>query len=98
MSAPGEGARRVAVLASGGVDSAVLVADRSYRGEVVQPIYIRFGLAWEVAEEEHLRRFLDSLPADCRSAAARRTRVPGGRRVWLALERVGGGGARRGHA
>jgi 7-cyano-7-deazaguanine synthase len=65
MSAPGEGARRVAVLASGGVDSAVLVADRSSRGEVVQPIYIRFGLSWEGAEEEHLRRFLDSLPAEC---------------------------------
>jgi 7-cyano-7-deazaguanine synthase len=60
-----DGARRVAVLASGGVDSAVLVADLSGRGEVVQPIYIRFGLSWEGAEEEHLRRFLDSLPKDC---------------------------------
>jgi 7-cyano-7-deazaguanine synthase len=67
MSVPGEGARRVVVLASGGVDSAVLVADRSCRGEVVQPIYIRFGLAWEAVEEEHLRRFLDSLPADRRA-------------------------------
>ena len=65
MSVSGEGARRVAVLASGGVDSAVLVADHSRRGEVVQPIYIRFGLAWEAAEEQHLRRFLDSLPANC---------------------------------
>jgi 7-cyano-7-deazaguanine synthase len=63
MSAPARGARRVAVLASGGVDSAVLVADQSRRGQVVQPIYIRFGLAWEEAEEEHLRRFLGSLPA-----------------------------------
>ena len=52
------------MLASGGVDSAVLVAQQSSRGNVVQPIYIRFGLAWERAEEEHLRRFLDSLPAD----------------------------------
>ncbi len=67
MSAPGEGARRVVVLASGGVDSAVLVADQRSRGDVVQPIYIRFGLAWEAAEEEHLRRFLDSLPADGRA-------------------------------
>ncbi len=65
MSLPGAGPRRVAVLASGGVDSAVLVADQSRRGEVVQPIYVRFGLAWEEAEEQHLRRFLDSLPADC---------------------------------
>jgi 7-cyano-7-deazaguanine synthase len=67
MSGPAEGARRVAVLASGGVDSAVLVADHSRRGEEVQPIYIRFGLAWEGVEEEHLRRFLDSLPADCQA-------------------------------
>lgn len=67
MSVPGDGARRVVVLASGGVDSAVLVADRGCRGDVVQPIYIRFGLAWEAVEEEHLRRFLDSLPADCRA-------------------------------
>ena len=66
MSVPAEGARRIAVLASGGVDSAVLVADQSSLGQVVQPIYIRFGLAWERAEEQHLRRFLDSLPADRR--------------------------------
>ena len=67
MSVSGDGGRRVVVLASGGVDSAVLVADRSYQGDVVQPIYIRFGLAWERAEEEHLRRFLDSLPEDCQA-------------------------------
>jgi 7-cyano-7-deazaguanine synthase len=63
MSSPGDGARRVAVLASGGVDSAILVADRSRQGDVVQPLYLRFGLAWERDEERHLRRFLDSLPA-----------------------------------
>ena len=67
MSLLGQDARRVAVLASGGVDSSVLVADQSRRGEVVQPIYIRFGLAWEDAEEEHLRRFLGSLPPDCQA-------------------------------
>ena len=67
MSVPGDGARRVVVLASGGVDSAVLVADKSLRGEIVQPIYIRFGLAWEGVEEEHLLRFLDSLPPDRRA-------------------------------
>ena len=53
--------QRVAVLASGGVDSAILVADQSRQGRVVQPIYLRFGLAWEAVEEAHLRRFLDSL-------------------------------------
>lgn len=59
MSTGGE----LAVLTSGGVDSAVLAADRARDGWVVHPIYIRFGLSWENAEEAHLRRFLDSLPA-----------------------------------
>ena len=61
MSAKTNG--KVAVLASGGIDSAILVAHlaRSYR--VVQPIYIRFGLAWEAVEERHLRKFLDTLPS-----------------------------------
>jgi 7-cyano-7-deazaguanine synthase len=54
----------LAVLTSGGLDSAVLVADQGEQGRVVQPIYIRFGLAWEPVEEAHLRRFLDSLPSD----------------------------------
>ena len=51
----------VAVLASGGLDSAMLVADLVRRGRVTHPIYVRFGLAWEPAEEAHLRRFLDTL-------------------------------------
>jgi len=50
------------VLSSGGLDSAVLVADLADRGQIVQPIYVRFGLAWEGVEEAHLLRFLDSLP------------------------------------
>jgi len=51
----------VAVLASGGLDSAVLTAEYLREGRVVQPIYVRFGLAWESTEETHLRRFLDTL-------------------------------------
>ena len=51
----------VAVLASGGLDSAVLTAEFLGEGRAVQPIYIRFGLAWEETEETHLRRFLDTL-------------------------------------
>jgi len=50
------------VLASGGVDSAILVADQAALGSVVYPVYIRFGLSWEEIEEEHLRRFLEALP------------------------------------
>lgn len=55
---------RLAVLASGGVDSAVLVADKAAPGTLVQPLYIRFGLAWEAVEESYLRRFLTALPDD----------------------------------
>src|SRR5438270_10952050 len=51
----------VAVLASGGLDSAVLVAELLRNGRVVHPIYVRSGLAWESTEEAHLRRFLDTL-------------------------------------
>jgi 7-cyano-7-deazaguanine synthase len=51
----------VAVLASGGVDSAILVADQAAGRHVVHPVYVRFGLAWEPAEEAHLRRFLAAL-------------------------------------
>jgi len=58
--------RPLAVLTSGGVDSAVLTADLARQGWVVQPLYIRLGLAWEAAEETHLRRFLDTLPAKLR--------------------------------
>jgi len=50
------------VLASGGVDSAILVVDEASHGRVVHPVYIRFGLAWEQVEEAHLRRFLAALP------------------------------------
>jgi 7-cyano-7-deazaguanine synthase len=49
------------VLASGGLDSAVLVANQAAQGYAVQPMYIRFGLAWEQVEEVYLRRFLGSL-------------------------------------
>jgi 7-cyano-7-deazaguanine synthase len=56
-----DGHNGVAVLASGGLDSAVLTAEYLGEGRVVQPIYVRFGLAWEATEETHLRRFLDTL-------------------------------------
>ena len=56
--------RPLAVLTSGGVDSAVLTADLARQGSVVQPLYIRLGLTWEATEETYLRRFLDTLPAN----------------------------------
>ena len=51
----------VVVLASGGLDSAILVAEVLRQGRKVHPIYVRFGLAWEPIEEAYLRRFLDTL-------------------------------------
>jgi 7-cyano-7-deazaguanine synthase len=61
-SAPERGANEgVAVLASGGLDSAILVAELLRQGRPVHPIYLRFGLAWEPTEEAHLRSFLDTL-------------------------------------
>ena len=46
-----------AVLLSGGLDSAVLLADEATRGDV-QPIYVSVGLAWEISEREVVSRFL----------------------------------------
>ena len=54
-----------AVLLSGGLDSAVLLADEvnnaASRGET-QPIYVGAGLAWEAAERAIISRLLDSDP------------------------------------
>ena len=50
-----------AVLCSGGLDSAVLVAHQA-KATIVQPIYLRAGLGWETLEVRYLDRFL---AADC---------------------------------
>jgi 7-cyano-7-deazaguanine synthase len=50
----------VAVLVSGGVDSAVMIAELSER-HVVHPLFIRGGLIWEPVELEHLRSFLAAI-------------------------------------
>src|SRR5437660_12012089 len=50
-----------AVLLSGGLDSAVLVADEATRDEV-QPIYVSAGLAWEPAERAVVARVLATAP------------------------------------
>lgn len=51
----------VAVLLSGGLDSAVLVAQAATTG-LVQPIYISGGLAWEAEELSLVTRLLQSPP------------------------------------
>ena len=50
-----------AVLLSGGLDSAVLVADEAASGEV-QPVYVSVGLAWEGAERAMVSRLLERAP------------------------------------
>lgn len=56
-----EGGQETAVLLSGGLDSAVLVADEATRGPV-QPIYVATGLAWEAIELRVLARLLGGPP------------------------------------
>ncbi|MCS6851693.1 MAG: 7-cyano-7-deazaguanine synthase [Gemmataceae bacterium] len=56
MSFPDESP--VAVLVSGGLDSAVLVAEALRRSPAVHPLYVRTGLAWENHELAFLNRFL----------------------------------------
>jgi 7-cyano-7-deazaguanine synthase len=51
---------RIAVLASGGLDSAVLVADQARNAEVY-PIYVQWGLAWEASERAALQSFLAAI-------------------------------------
>ncbi|MCX7700827.1 MAG: 7-cyano-7-deazaguanine synthase [Gemmataceae bacterium] len=51
----------LAVLISGGLDSAVLLCEAAEHRPWVQPIYIRAGTWWEEAELRQLRRFLDAV-------------------------------------
>lgn len=53
--------RRVCVLVSGGLDSAVLTGEMLARGREVYPLYVREGLRWEAAELHWLKRFLRRL-------------------------------------
>ena len=53
------------VLFSGGLDSAVLVAEEATRDDV-QPIYVSVGLAWEAEERAIVTRFLAALPRGAR--------------------------------
>lgn len=50
-----------AVLTSGGLDSAVLVAELANADQPVQPIYMRCGLSWEAVELHYLRLYLEAL-------------------------------------
>ena len=58
------GAASCAVLASGGVESSVLVAELSRVYRRVYPIYVREGLVWEAVEQGRLRQFLEAIGGD----------------------------------
>lgn len=51
----------LAVLISGGLDSAILLGDALRRESAIWPIYVRCGLTWETVELAYLRRYLDAL-------------------------------------
>ncbi|HEV3447645.1 MAG TPA: 7-cyano-7-deazaguanine synthase, partial [Gemmataceae bacterium] len=50
-----------AVLVSGGLDSAILLAESLKNHALVWPLYIRTGLAWEDSELRHLQQFLERI-------------------------------------
>lgn len=52
---------RIAVLASGGLDSSVMLATLARQGRRVYPVYVRAGLRWEAQELPMLKRFVRSL-------------------------------------
>lgn len=52
----------LAVLVSGGLDSAILLGEALRHHARVHPIYLRSGLLWETEELRHLGRFLAALP------------------------------------
>jgi 7-cyano-7-deazaguanine synthase len=51
----------LAILVSGGLDSAVLVGEALESGAVVHPVYVRAGSVWEAVELQFLERFLSAL-------------------------------------
>jgi 7-cyano-7-deazaguanine synthase len=53
----------LAVLISGGLDSAILLGEAARAYMRVVPIFLRVGSLWETVEENHLRRFLKALNA-----------------------------------
>jgi 7-cyano-7-deazaguanine synthase len=54
----GQNSEPIGVLASGGLDSAILIGQFLREGRRVQPFYIRTGLVWQAEELPALERFL----------------------------------------
>jgi 7-cyano-7-deazaguanine synthase len=53
--------RPLAVLVSGGLDSAVLVGEAAKVRPAIYPIYVRVGSTWEPLELQYLHRFLEAI-------------------------------------
>ncbi len=51
----------LAVLVSGGLDSAILLGESLRHRPAVHPLYVRTGLFWETVELQHLYRFLEAI-------------------------------------
>jgi 7-cyano-7-deazaguanine synthase len=62
-SSAADTSRPLAVLVSGGLDSAILLAESLPRYPAIWPLYVRFGLFWEKTELRYLRRFLEAVRA-----------------------------------
>jgi 7-cyano-7-deazaguanine synthase len=58
---PAAATNPLAVLVSGGLDSAILLAEAARSYPRVHPLYVRTGLYWEAAELAHLGRFLAAI-------------------------------------
>jgi 7-cyano-7-deazaguanine synthase len=52
---------RIAILASGGLDSSVMLGTIARKGRHVYPVYIQAGLGWEKHELPTLKRFIRAL-------------------------------------
>jgi 7-cyano-7-deazaguanine synthase len=58
---PPNPAAPLAVLVSGGLDSAILLAEAVRTYPAVFPLYVRTGLYWEAVERDYLDRFLNAV-------------------------------------
>ncbi len=52
---------QIAILASGGLDSSVMLGAIARSGRRVYPVYVRAGLSWEAGELQTLKRFVRAL-------------------------------------
>jgi 7-cyano-7-deazaguanine synthase len=54
----------IGLLASGGLDSCILLSRSIADGRIVQPFYVRAGLWWEEEELRHLKRYLNRVACE----------------------------------